>query len=239
MIEIGKLYKHYGNKEILNDINITLNSGEIIGLLGLNGAGKTTLINHICGLIKPQKGNIYINNKNIVDNLINSKQIMGVVPEIQTYYKFLNPIQHLEFVYDIYSCDKNKKIDQMEKMLDLFNLFDFQNVPLKKCSKGTIQKTMLAMALIHNPEILILDEPFSGLDIPMIKKIKEYLKKLKENNKLILLSTHIAEIAEGLCKKIAFLHNKHIVEYDYLSNLETKYKINKVENIFIKICGES
>lgn len=235
MINIENITKYYGEKKVLENINIKISPGSIFGLLGKNGAGKTTLINLMAGVLKPTDGKILINNIDVNQSPIEVKKHIGVLPEVQMLYEYLSPVEHMRFVCEIFNVDSQKRESKISEILELIDLQEFAGTPAKKCSKGTRQKIMLSMVLIHDPGIIFLDEPTSGLDIPTANSVKNIIKKLRRQDKIIILTTHIAEIAEQLCDTVAILHNHSIVECCGVEELKGKYKENNLESAFIKI----
>ena len=205
MLKINNLGVKYGQKEILNTINLEFYPSEIIGLVAPNGAGKTTLLRTIAGLIKPNSGQVSINN------LIQSKDREAFYKKIyfvesnQTLYPNLSGLDHLKYVKA--SWDSQVEI---RNVIEELEIADYINLPIKKLSLGMKQHVLIAMCIVSNAEIILLDEPMNGLDPTSIKKISSYLKKMKQDKKTILFSSHILSNIDAITDKVIFLKDKQV-----------------------------
>ncbi|WP_251862044.1 ABC transporter ATP-binding protein [Clostridium sp. Marseille-Q2269] len=232
MILLNNIKKVY-NKNIVLDIkHLSLKNNNIYGLIGPNGAGKTTTIRIILGLLKPTCGSVFINNFNIhLDNKIKSK--IGYVPDNPNLYEDLTGREFIEFVSNLYSYkDEEDFKNKIDYFLDLFDIKLKSNTMISEYSKGMKQKISIISALIHNPEILILDEPFTGLDPITIKKLKVFIKDFAKNNKMVIFSTHDLDVASNICTDIIILDNGKIKFNDKLENLTAR---SSLEDKFVEI----
>ncbi|TAE58292.1 MAG: ABC transporter ATP-binding protein [Nostocales cyanobacterium] len=217
MLRIKNLNKSYKNRRVLKDLTFNISSGEVYGLLGANGAGKTTTINIICNLLQADSGHITINNKPISEN---TKKLIGIAPQENLLYKTLSCIENLNFFADIYGLDKSTKIQQVELALTAVNLLDRANSPVETLSGGMQRRLNIAVALVHQPRLVILDEPTTGLDIEARYEIWELINNLKNQGMTILLTTHLLDEAEKLCNRIGILKNGKILAEGSLSDLK-------------------
>jgi ABC-2 type transport system ATP-binding protein len=237
-IDIENLSKRYignfGLKRILALDNLILQifKGEIFGFLGPNGAGKTTALKLIIGLIFPTKGSIKIFNKSIWD--FNVKKEVGFLPENPYFYEYLTGEELLNFYGQLFSIPKNKLREKVEELLNFFGLLKFRRLPLRKYSKGMLQKLGLAQALINSPQLLILDEPMSGLDPLGRKEIRDIILKLKEEGKTIFFSTHILQDVEMICDRVGILNRGKLVEVGKLEEM-LNAETHSVEICFRKL----
>jgi ABC-2 type transport system ATP-binding protein len=237
-IDIENLSKRYignfGLKRILALDNLLLQifKGEIFGFLGPNGAGKTTALKLIIGLIFPTKGSIKIFNKSIWD--FNVKKEVGFLPENPYFYEYLTGEELLNFYGQLFSIPKNKLREKVEELLNFFGLLKFRRLPLRKYSKGMLQKLGLAQALINSPQLLILDEPMSGLDPLGRKEIRDIILKLKEEGKTIFFSTHILQDVEMICDRVGILNRGKLVEVGKLEEM-LNAETHSVEICFRKL----
>lgn len=243
-LEIKNIQKKYGDREVLSNLTLSCVKGEIIGLLGLNGAGKTTLMKILTGINSKWEGNISYNGIDLKKNLKKVQQLTGYLPENNPLYKDLFVSEYLFFVAKLYKI-KNPNIEQI--ILDT-GLNEYKNYKIEKLSKGFKQRVGLAASIIHNPEILILDEPTTGLDPNQIIEIRELIKKLGED-KIVIFSTHILQEVEALCTRVVLLHKGEIildspignlknpdkqiikVTFDYRVETEALAKLSFVENV--------
>jgi len=237
-IDIENLSKRYisnfGFKRILALDNLILQifKGEIFGFLGPNGAGKTTALKLIIGLIFPTKGSIKIFDKSIWD--FNIKKEVGFLPENPYFYEYLTGEELLNFYGQLFSIPKNKLREKVEELLNFFGLLKFRRLPLRKYSKGMLQKLGLAQALINSPQLLILDEPMSGLDPLGRKEIRDIILKLKEEGKTIFFSTHILQDVEMICDRVGILNRGKLVEVGELEEM-LNAETHSVEICFRKL----
>jgi len=237
-IDIANLSKRYisnfGLKRILALDNLILQifKGEIFGFLGPNGAGKTTALKLIIGLIFPTKGSIKIFDKSIWD--FNIKKEVGFLPENPYFYEYLTGEELLNFYGQLFSIPKNKLREKVEELLNFFGLLKFRRLPLRKYSKGMLQKLGLAQALINSPQLLILDEPMSGLDPLGRKEIRDIILKLKEEGKTIFFSTHILQDVEMICDRVGILNRGKLVEVGELEEM-LNAETHSVEICFRKL----
>ncbi len=207
MIEIKNLNKWYGNLHVIKDLNLKVEKGEIFGLLGPNGAGKTTLIKILTGQTRA-RGFVRVYNINPIKNPLEVKKIVGIVPESESVPNYLTTEEYLYFVAEV----RKIKEDAVEKMIKKFDLGNYRNVVCKNLSKGTKQRLMFAAALIHNPKILFLDEPFINLDPIYQRKVREIIEKFVNEGNTIFMATHILEIAEKLCSRVGIIMDGKIVK---------------------------
>lgn len=221
--DISKIY-YKDNSEFYanNNINLDINSGDIIGLLGKNGAGKTTLIKIICNLIKPDNGQVFIKNKPIEKNPQIVHENIGVVLEgARNLYNFLTVEYNLMYFSYLNKIDNDKLENRIEELLDLFELKDKRNEVVNNLSRGMQQKVAIIVAMLKNPEILILDEPTLGLDIVSKTKMKNLLKDLKNKyGKTIIVSSHDLDVIEDICNKVVIFEKGKILKYSNLSELK-------------------
>lgn len=238
MIKIDRITHKYGNKLVLDSLVLKIPRGIIFGLLGPNAAGKTTLVNIISGVLTPTSGEISVNNIDVLHNPIKVKKIIGVVPEAPIFYRNLTVNEHLDFMLDVYKIRKEDGERKKTEVLNLLKLTDFKNMPAKMCSKGTRQKLMLGMAFIHDPTVLLLDEPTSGLDIETARGVKDFIKKLRDNDRTVFLTTHIVEIAEKICDVIAILHNHNIVLQGDVGHIIKFTNTTSLEDAFLSITSK-
>lgn len=217
MLLIENINKSYGKRQVLQNLNLHISSGEIYGLLGPNGAGKTTTINIICNLLNADSGKIQINNQPVSQK---TKSIIGVAPQDNLLYQALSCKENLNFFAQIYGLGGKVRQLQVEKCLAAVNLIDRANSPVETLSGGMKRRLNIAVALVHQPKLLILDEPTTGLDIEARYEIWELIRNLKEQGITILLTTHLLDEAERLCQKIGILKNGQIVAEGTLSELQ-------------------
>ena len=217
MLLIENINKAYGKRQVLQNLNLKIDFGEVYGLLGPNGAGKTTTINIICNLLKADSGKIQINNQAVSEK---TKSIIGVAPQENLLYQALSCKENLNFFAQIYGLTRKVRHLQVEKCLAAVNLSDRADSPVETLSGGMKRRLNIALALVHEPKLLILDEPTTGLDIEARYEIWELIRNLKNQGITILLTTHLLDEAERLCQKIGILKNGQILAEGTLPELQ-------------------
>ena len=237
-VDIKKLNKSFINKKkkenvlALIDVNIKIPKGSLFGLLGLNGAGKSTIINILAGLCLKDSGTVKINNYNIDTNRKQASCQIGIVPQELNFDPFFTPKEILEVQAGLYGIKKEyRKTKEILEDLDLYNK---ANSYTRSLSGGMKRRLMIAKALVHDPSILVLDEPTAGVDVTLRRQLWKYIKELKTKGKTVLLTTHYIEEAEKLCDRICIVVNGRIVLSETKKKIMKEFKQKKLEDIFIK-----
>jgi len=238
MLELKNLTKKFQVIPVVNDVSFSIKPGEILGYLGPNGAGKSTTIKILAGLLNPTEGEILYNGKNIKKIIYEYKQKIGYVPENSEIYPHLSAFDYLMMVGRLRKIPKKKLKTKTIELLRLFNLSIEMDMEIASYSKGMIQKVLISSAIMHNPEILLLDEPLSGLDVTTTLVIRDLLKKLSKKGKIIIYSSHILEIVEKICRRVIILHKGSIVADDTVSKLRNLMKLPSLEQIFDQLTVE-
>jgi ABC-2 type transport system ATP-binding protein len=233
-LDIKHLSKRYGDRVVLEDLTLAIAPGEVYGLLGPNGAGKTTTINIICNLLKADSGTVRVNGKAVSEA---TKTLIGVAPQENLLYRSLTCRENLNFFAQIYGLTKVDRLRQVQTCLEAVNLLDRADSPVETLSGGMQRRLSMAIALVHQPKLVILDEPTTGLDIEARYEIWELIKRLKQQGITILLTTHLLEEAERLCQSIGILKGGQLLAEGTLAELRTR--IDAQEIILVHTADES
>jgi len=228
MIEIKNVTKKYGNKIAVNNVSFNVNDGDIFAFIGHNGAGKTTLIKSIVGIHDFDSGEILINGKSIIKEPEECKKIMAFVPDNPVTYEHMKAIDYINFICDMYETDTKIREDNIKKYAKIFEMEDKLNDTIDSYSHGMKQKVVLIAALAHNPQILIMDEPFVGLDPKAVFDVKKILNEMVKDNKIIFYSTHILDVAEKLCSRVAIIKDGNLVKSGSMKEIKGDKSLEKV-----------
>ncbi len=219
MLEICNLTKRYGDRLALDHLSLRLQPGEVYGLLGPNGAGKTTTINVICNLLKPDEGEVYIAGQLASQR---TKRLVGVAPQENLLYRTLTCAENLDFFAKVYGLSRAERRHRVEVCLDLVNLSDRARSPVETLSGGMQRRVSVAVALVHNPKLVILDEPTTGLDIEARYELWDLIRTLQSQGTTVLLTTHLLEEAERLCQRIGVIRQGRLLAEGSLAELKSR-----------------
>src|SRR5690242_4950247 len=235
MLEAQSLTKYYGRILAVRDVTFTIRRGEILGYLGPNGAGKSTTVKMLTGLIEPSDGQILFDGKSVYDDLTAFQRQIGYVPEEPHLYPHLSGREYLQLVGRLRGMPRPQLEFKMDEFLRLMGLWDDRHAPLASYSKGMRQKILLSAALLHDPELLILDEPFSGLDVTSAMMLRSLLHALAEQGKMILYSSHVLEVVEKVCSTVLILRKGEVVAYDSIHRLRELMSQPSLEGVFAQL----
>jgi ABC-2 type transport system ATP-binding protein len=236
IISIKNLRMRYGNKAVLNGINLEIPRGQIIGYIGTNGAGKSTTIKIMLGILEGYEGTVEIFGQDISNGSIEYKKKIGYVPELADIYENLTAFEYISFLGGIYELDQEKLIDRVTKLMNLFGI-DAMYSRISSYSKGMKQKLLIICSLIHNPDILFFDEPLSGLDANSVMVFKEVMSNLAKAGKTIFYSSHIMDVVEKVSDRILLLNDGQIVADGSFEELNNNQKEGSLEEIFNDLTG--
>ncbi len=228
MIEIKNVTKKYGSKVALKDVSFNVEDGEIFAFIGHNGAGKTTLIKSIVGIHDFDEGDILINGKSIKEDPIACKKDMAYVPDNPELYENMKAIDFINFICDMYEIPFEEREKNINKYAKLFEIENNLNDTINSFSHGMKQKIAVISALAHNPKILIMDEPFVGLDPKAVYDIKEIMNEMIKEGKTIFFSTHILDVAEKLCSRVAIIKNGELIKVGSMKQIKGDKSLEKV-----------
>ena len=228
MIEIKNVTKKYGNKVALDNVSFNVEDGCIFAFIGHNGAGKTTLIKAIVGIHGIDEGDILINGKSIKDDAITCKKEMAFVPDNPELYENMKAIDFINFICDMYEVSQEMREKNIRKYAKLFEIEENLNDTIDSFSHGMKQKVALISALAHEPKILIMDEPFVGLDPKAVFDVKEVMNEMTKEGKIIFFSTHILDVAEKLCSKVAIIKNGKLIKTGSMKEIKGDKSLEKV-----------
>lgn len=233
MLEIRNYTKIYkGEKLAVDHLNLTIEDGDIYGFIGHNGAGKTTTIKAVAGILDFDEGDILIDGKSIKTYPVECKQNMAYIPDNPDIYEYLTGIKYLNFIGDIYQVEKNTREERIKKYADMFEITNNLGDLIASYSHGMKQKLVIISALIHRPKLLILDEPFVGLDPKAALTLKMLMKELCSEGSAIFFSTHVLEVAQKLCNKIAIIKNGRLI---VSGPMETILGDSSLEDVFMEV----
>ena len=228
MIEIKNVTKKYGSKKAVDNVSFDVNDGDIFAFIGHNGAGKTTLIKSIVGIHDFDEGDILIDGMSIKDNPVECKKLMAFVPDNPETYEHMKAIDYINFICDMYDIDTETREKNIKKYAELFDMEDKLGDTIDSYSHGMKQKVVLISALAHDPRILIMDEPFVGLDPKAVFDIKEVLNEMVKEGKIVFYSTHILDVAEKLCTRVAIIKNGKLVKAGSMKEIKGDKSLEKV-----------
>lgn len=233
MIEIKNVSKTYnGKKKALDKVSFTVNDGEIFAFIGHNGAGKTTLIKSIVGILEFNEGDILINGKSIKKDPIACKKEIAYIPDNPDLYENMKAIDFINFICDMYEVNKEDRNKNIKKYADILELSDNLGDEISSFSHGMKQKVALIAALSHDPKILIMDEPFVGLDPKAVYDMKNIMKSMVKENKTIFYSTHILDVAEKICDRVAIIKSGKIVKVGKMNEIKGD---ESLEQVFLEL----
>ena len=235
MLEVRNLVKRYNRIPAVDGVSFTIRPGEVLGYLGPNGAGKSTTVKVLTGLIEPTAGEIFFGGQDVRADWIGFQRRMGYVPEEPHLYPHLTGREYLQLIGRLRGLPRRVLDPRMEEMLRLFSLWGDRYSPLSAYSKGMRQKILLSGALLHNPELLILDEPFSGLDVNTALVLRALLRALAGQGKMILYSSHVLEVVEKVCSSVVILRKGKVVAYDAVERLRGLMQQPSLEGVFAQL----
>lgn len=231
MLRITNLNKSYGETKAVNNLSLHIEKGEIYGFIGHNGAGKTTTIKSVAGILPFDSGEILIDGIDIIKNPIAAKSLMAYIPDNPDIYDYMKGIQYLNFIADIFSLDSEARLEKIDKYSSLFEIKDNLEEPISSYSHGMKQKLVLVSAFMHDPKLMLLDEPFVGLDPKASFTLKSLMRELCNNGGAIFFSTHVLDVAEKLCDKVAIIKNGEIIKSGTMSEVKGD---ESLEEAFLK-----
>ena len=235
MIELNKLSRQFGDLFAVNKVTLSIPAGQIFGYLGPNGAGKTTTVKILTGMIKPTSGTASVAGYDIGEHSLEVKRIIGYVPESGAIYQSLSPLEYLQFVGRLYGMEE-KEIDvRTAEFIEFFGMRENLHQRMTEFSKGMKQKVVIAAALIHNPQIIFLDEPLMGLDANTVLLLKELIKNLAEQGKTIFYCSHILEVVENLCDRVVIIDKGQVVADGSVATLKDMTKRSSLEGVFSEL----
>lgn len=235
MLKITNLTKKYGDKCAVDDLTLEIADGEIYGFIGHNGAGKTTTIKACMGLISYDKGEITVDGISVAERPIEAKRIMAYIPDNPDLYNFLTGIKYLNFVADVYGVDSKTRNERINTLADKLSLTADLAEPISAYSHGMKQKLAIISALIHEPKLIIMDEPFVGLDPKASHILKELMREICDRGGAIFFSTHVLEVAEKLCDKVAIIKGGKLVRSGTMEEVKGD---TSLEEVFLELEGE-
>ena len=228
MIEIKNVTKTYGNKKALDNVSFNVEDGSIFAFIGHNGAGKTTLIKSIVGIHDFDKGDILIDGKSIKEDPVLCKKIMAYIPDNPETYEHMRAIDYINFICDMYDVDTMTREKNIKKYSKIFEMEDKLNDTIDSYSHGMKQKIVLISQLVHEPKILIMDEPFVGLDPKAVYDVKTILNEMVNDGKTVFYSTHILDVAEKLCSKVAIIKDGKLIKCGSMKEIKGDKSLEKV-----------
>ena len=234
MIEIKNVSKTYNNNiKAIDNLNLKINDGEIVGFIGLNGAGKTTAIKMMTGILQPDIGTIKINGYDIVKDSLKAKQIIGYIADSPDMFLKLTGMEFINFIANIYKVPLDVRKKRIKEFGERFGLSDVLDKPMQSYSHGMRQKIKVVAALVHDPDVWILDEPLIGLDPTSAFELKKMMREHADKGNSVFFSTHVLEVAEKLCDKIAIIDKGKVVFIGTLKELKDKYDKKDLEELFM------
>jgi ABC-2 type transport system ATP-binding protein len=239
IIRIEQLSKSFGSRQVLKDINLTIYPGQVIGYIGPNGAGKSTTVKILCGLLSDFEGSVIVKGIDLRKDPLEVKRIIGYVPELAELYEVLTAVEFLELVAGLYEIPAEVARIRISKMLTAFGLEEYMHQRMDTYSKGMRQKVLLVSGLMHNPDILILDEPLSGLDANTVIIVKELISKLAAEGKTIFYCSHMMDVVEKVSDRIVLINDGSIVADGSFENLQETLGKGSLENIFAQLTATS
>ncbi len=235
MIRVEGLVKKFGSTTALRGISFTVYDGEIYGLLGPNGSGKSTTMKILGGILPPTSGRVVVNGIDVADDPIGVKRITGYVPETPVLYESLTPVELFNFVGSVRGVSKEILQERVDKLVKAFGIEEYLGEMIGSLSFGTKQKVSLITALLHDPDVLILDESMNGLDPKSARILRELLLQFKEEGKSIVFSTHVMAIAETMCDRVGVIYNGEIVAEGTVEELKRFAHEESLEDVFLKL----
>lgn len=238
MLELRNIHKHYSSIPAVEAVSFTARRGEITGYLGANGSGKSTTMKIVTGLIEPTLGEILFEGRSIHGDLMAYRQRMGYVPEEPHLYSHLSGMEYLVMVAQLRNMGSKSASERVHGLLRLFGLHGDRDAPISSYSKGMRQKILLSAALMHNPDLVLLDEPFSGLDVGSSLILRSLIEELARRGKVVLFSSHELETVERICSHVVILHRGKIVADDSIERLRALMELPTLEGIFSQLAVE-
>src|ERR1700761_7541100 len=238
MLELVKLRKVYSGIPVVDEVSFCARAGEITGYLGANGSGKSTTMKIVTGLIEPSGGEGLFHGKPTLEALIQFRQRVGYVPEEPQLYTHLSGMEYLVMVGQLRGMPGEATRHKIKGLLQLFGLYEDRDVSIASYSKGMRQKVLLSAALLHNPELILLDEPFSGLDVGSSLVLRSLIEQLAQRGKVVLFSSHELETVERISHRIVILHKGRVVADDSIANLRELMSLPTLEKIFSQLAVE-
>lgn len=238
MLEVQGLTKHYGAIVAVQDLSFEAHPGEVLGLLGPNGAGKSTAVKIITGLLQPSDGLVHLDGLDIFKNLQHYKGLLGYVPEEPHLYSYLTGPEYLRLVGRLRRIPEPKLEDKIDRFLELLGIYDDRYQALSSYSKGMRQKVLIAAAVLHDPRIVVLDEPFSGLDVSAARVLKGFVQALAGLGKIVVFSSHVLEVVEQVCSRVVILKDGRIVGHDSVANLRVTLQLPSLDAVFASLTRE-
>ena len=235
MLQINHLIKTYGDKKAVDDLSLHIQPGEIYGFIGHNGAGKTTTIKSCCGILQFDSGEILIDGKSITKDPIGCKSVLAYIPDNPDLYEFMSGIQFLNFVADIFGVSVADRQERIRRYGDMLELTDDLAQPISAYSHGMKQKLAVISALIHTPKLIIMDEPFVGLDPKASHLLKQLMRQICDDGGAIFFSTHVLEVAEKLCDKVAIIKGGKLMRSGTMDEVKGD---TSLEEVFLELEGE-
>ena len=235
MLRIEHLTKLYGEKKAVDDLSLHIEAGQIYGFIGHNGAGKTTTIKACCGILGFEQGEIYIAGKSIKEDPLGCKREMAYIPDNPDLYDFMSGVKYLNFVADIYGVPQAAREERIRKYAEMFELTSDLAQPISAYSHGMKQKLAVIAALLHQPRLVIMDEPFVGLDPIATHKLKTIMREICDKGGAIFFSTHVLEVAEKLCDRVAIIKQGKLVR---TGSMEEVKGDGSLEQVFLELEGE-
>ena len=235
MLKIEGLTKTYGDKKAVDGLSLHIRPGEIYGFIGHNGAGKTTTLKSVAGILSFDEGEIFINGSSIKKNPVECKQQLAYIPDNPDLYDFMSGIKFLNFVADIFGVSSGERQEKIRKYADLFELTKDLAQPISSYSHGMKQKLAVISAWLHSPRLIIMDEPFVGLDPKAAFKLKEMMREHCDNGGAIFFSTHVLEVAEKLCDKVAIIKQGRLIKSGTMEEVRGD---ESLEEVFLELEAE-
>ena len=236
MLRIEHLTKRYGDKTAVNDVSLHIRRGEIYGFIGHNGAGKTTTIKACCGILRFDSGEIYVDGISVRENPLGCKRKIAYIPDNPDLYDYMSGIQFLNFIADIFAVPQKERQERIHQYAALFALTSDLAQPISAYSHGMKQKLAIISALIHEPQLVILDEPFVGLDPRATHQVKELMHDICNRGGAIFFSTHVLDVAEKLCDKVAIIHKGKLLRSGTMEEVKGD---ESLETVFLELEEES
>jgi len=238
MLEIQHVTKRYRNIPVVNDVSFTVRPGEVAGYLGPNGSGKSTTVKIITTLIEPTAGRVLLDGCDIRSDIVAFKRRLGYVPEEAILYSYLSGLEYLQLVGGLRGLDPALVDQRANDLLELFSLHPHRHAPIAAYSKGMKQRVLISGALLHDPDLLILDEPLSGIDVTSAQLFRYLLEELAGRGKTILYISHVLEVVEKVCARVVIIYQGRIMAADSVSRLRDLMHAPSLENIFSQLVGQ-